>query len=95
MVVTIDFEVILVTDECEVSSKCHYEVLDIVDNLFFYDLFIYVGCIALSNFFNVDEVKKVLIFEHHDGFASCYRVRDCIYEVVWKAGVVMKGILFN
>ena len=82
VVMSIDFEMILVADECEVSSKCHNEVLDIVDNLFFYDLLINICCIAFSYFLRVDEVQEIFVLEHHDRFTGSCMVRDCVYKVV-------------
>ena len=95
MVVAIDFEVILVAYKCEVSSKCHYEVLDIMDYLFLYDLFIY-GCkVTFSDFFRIDEVQEIFVLEHHDCFSGSCWIRKCIYEVIWKDGLVQKIVLLN
>ena len=42
MVVAIDFKMILVAYKCEVSSKCHNEVLDVMNDFLFYNFFINV-----------------------------------------------------
>lgn len=95
MVVAIDFKMILVAYKCKVSSKCHNEVLDVMNDFLFYNFFINVSKVTFSDFLDINEVKKVFIFEHHNGFTGSSWVRDCVYKVVRKASIVMEGILFN
>ena len=57
MIMAIDFKMILVADECEVSAERHDEVLDVLNNFLLYNFLVDIRSITLSDFLYIDEVQ--------------------------------------
>ena len=61
---------ILIANKGEIFAKGHYKLFDILNNLLFNNSFIYILNIPFADFFGVDKLQHIRIFEHHNRLAG-------------------------
>ena len=74
-------QMILVANEREVLTKCHDEVLHIIDDALLYQFLVLV-LISYKQLFRVDIVQQILVLEHHNGGISLQLVWNSFLEIV-------------
>ena len=67
---TINIQMILVSDKSKIISKSHDKLLDVLNYLLFNYTFVSVNAISLSDFLNINKIKQIFIFKHHNSFSS-------------------------
>lgn len=77
----ISFQVILIAYKCEIMTKSHDELLDIMDNAFFNDTFVYIRRIAYANLLCIDKIKEIFIFKHVKRSDGILRIMNCSTEI--------------
>ena len=64
----VNLEMVLIADKSKIIAESNDELFYILNNLLFYNPFIHIQAITFPNFFHIDEVEQVFVFEHHHGF---------------------------
>ncbi len=92
---TILLQMILVSDKCKVTSKSHNEVFHVMNYSLLHFAFVDISHIPFANFFDIDKVKQIFIFEHLYGLYSFSRVWYCLGKIVRQRSLMVVEVGFK